>query len=657
VQRRIDALTIVAFEPTPATLFDPDVRRTAGAHFVLPIGSALEEVEGHLGRDINFFEPRIRASFSAVSLEVPRPRSLGGIVLATALERAGLNWYVLDPGAKELGWYRSKFDELQGVEPAVVGLSTTFVTTLPWLRMLVGLARRAFPRSKLVVGGSYYATNTEGFLSLDADVFFVGEGEVRFPQLVRALRDGDSPDRIAGLYVRQPNGQLSFTGSPEPIDLSQHCRPDWTLSGRMDPPLDVDEDMMELGVETQRGCVFKCEFCTYRTLSPSPSIVDPDVAVDAIMATSAVRRAVVYLADATATFPPRRWTTLLERLIERGGAPHPTHAFARVSDINDENMRMMRRANIRAVYIGQEAGDQRMLDLMRKGTRASQVAPAVRAAARHDVGLTMGFIHGFPGEDAESLAATRRMLATINDADPLRPPVLVYNVVPFSLEDFASASLDESIRTEGTHHYLGYTSGEFDIERISRECLRTMIETSRVPHAPVSQMFIKRGRRSMGIEFFTHPKRHEVFRWLKALDRMLMIFVDHRVFGTPPSRTELSDLRRQILMPMQEANRLQIASQTAKRRVRASAINVLRYEWAREASHDVGPLTRALMAGAVLRDTRSVKDTMSALRSGIYGSENTVVRRLPELAPLARELITDATTRARSSKLPIVSRG
>ena len=30
----------------------------------------------------------------------------------------------------------------------------------------------------------------------------------------------------------------------------------------------------------------------------------------------------------------------------------------------------------------------------------------------------------------------------------------------------------------------------------------------------------------MGIEFFTHPKRHEVFFWLKALDRLLMIFVD-----------------------------------------------------------------------------------------------------------------------------------
>jgi len=59
--------------------------------------------------------------------------------------------------------------------------------------------------------------------------------------------------------------------------------------------------MIEMGLETQRGCVFKCGFCTFRTLT-SPNVVSPDVAEDRIVATTAARHATIMLTDATATY-------------------------------------------------------------------------------------------------------------------------------------------------------------------------------------------------------------------------------------------------------------------------------------------------------------------------------------------------------------------
>ena len=155
-----------------------------------------------------------------------------------------------------------------------------------------------------------------------------------------------------------------------------------------------------MGVETQRGCVFKCEFCSYRTVS-APNALPPEAAAEAIMQVKLLGNAVINIMDATASFPHERWRAILRAVIARGGAPHPIWAFARVSDIDEESAGLMAAAGVRHLFVGQESGDQRMLDAMKKGTKVAQVRPAVEALARHGIYATFGFIHGFPGETEE----------------------------------------------------------------------------------------------------------------------------------------------------------------------------------------------------------------------------------------------------------------
>ena len=117
------------------------------------------------------------------------------------------------------------------------------------------------------MGGYYYATNVKEFLRLDADVLCVGEGEVRLPQIVQRLVAGQSVSNIPGLYLPDAEGVLRHTGHVEPLDLQSLSRPNWDLSGQIDPPINLERATIEFGVETQRGCIFKCEFCNYRTLA------------------------------------------------------------------------------------------------------------------------------------------------------------------------------------------------------------------------------------------------------------------------------------------------------------------------------------------------------------------------------------------------------
>ncbi|MCC6873011.1 MAG: B12-binding domain-containing radical SAM protein [Sandaracinaceae bacterium] len=645
----IDALLVVPYQPMAGSLIDAHLRQTAGAHYYLPLAEAVSEAEGYVGRRLSLWEPEGMRFGGAFDLAPSAQRSLAAVALATILERAELRWHALDPGTVEIGWYRSALARLSHLEPAVIGISSTFVTHGNWLRALIGVCRRAFPRAKIVVGGSYYATDTADYLSADADVLFVGPAELRLPALVRALRDGRSLGGIRGLYLRREDGKLEHTGDAEEIDLAAHSRPDWRLAERIEPPVDLARDHLELAVETQRGCVFKCEFCTYRTLT-SPSLMRPEDAVQRIFDTAVVAHGGVSLTDATATFPRERWAEIVRLLAERGGAPHPVWAYARVNDLDDEIASSMAKANVRALFIGQESGDARMLKEMRKGTRVSDIAPAIRALARHGLTANMSFISGFPGETGESIETTRRLIARINDERPERPTVFSYRIFPFALQDFAGAARETETRRH--HHRWQYEDGAFDVRRACREALRTIVEVSRVAHAPTLFLNAERGG-GRAIEVVTHAHRETLFHWLKAVDRTMAIFLASHQFGEPIDRGELRRLRALILDPLPARGLVHGARVRVGRAVSAAGARWLAHEWSREPGP--GLATRALVAASALRDLGRPSDAARALVTATYGAP--APRRpevVEEVVELADALIGTATERARKAKLPIV---
>jgi radical SAM superfamily enzyme YgiQ (UPF0313 family) len=458
----MDSLIVVPFEPATSVILDPHMRSSYLSHVAVPLERANVELEDYVGVDLDYWKPARRPVISGRELEFPRIRSLTAVVLASALEHAGLSWRALDPGHQELDWWRGELLKKRSLRPKTIAVSTTFVLTYPWLSAFFALVRRIFPDATVIAGGAFYATNAKNFLSLNADVFCVGEGEIRFPEIVRTLCAGGSLEGIPGLYLVGKGGDLHHTGHAEPISLRARPPVDWSLAERIEPAVRTEDELLEVGVETQRGCVFKCEFCTYRTLI-EPSGLSPQEAADAILAAGArAGNATINIFDATATFPHARWIAILQELIARGGSPHPIWAFARVADLNETTASLMAAAGVRHVYVGQESGDQRILDAMKKGTKVGQVRTAVEALSRHGIIATFSFIHGFPTETDESIAATRRMIETLNDGVET-PPVLTYQMNPFTVPDLSAVAARDEF--SGAGNFFDYQKCEFTAER------------------------------------------------------------------------------------------------------------------------------------------------------------------------------------------------
>jgi anaerobic magnesium-protoporphyrin IX monomethyl ester cyclase len=116
------------------------------------------------------------------------------------------------------------------------------------------------PDAVLVAGGAGFSLFAAEIMKqvpeLDFGIYL--EGEESFPELLHSL---DHPETVKGVYYRR-NGEVLFTGAREPLAFGSLPMPRRDILD-----LSVYNDSQSMGVQTKRGCVFDCMYCTYPFLS------------------------------------------------------------------------------------------------------------------------------------------------------------------------------------------------------------------------------------------------------------------------------------------------------------------------------------------------------------------------------------------------------
>jgi radical SAM superfamily enzyme YgiQ (UPF0313 family) len=198
---------------------------------------------------------------------------LGLAYIASATRQAGHEVAVADLcfGLHPLADLRRQVNEFQ---PDVVGLSirnidnAAYPLTVEYLDQHREVAEtlRAVARAPIVLGGSGFAILPEPYLqALDGDWGVAGEGEQAFVELLAALGRGENPADIPGVAARdnRREGAALFSAPVgRPADWATGLRPARDL---FDYPRYRRRGGMG-NVQTKRGCVFKCNYCTYPLL-------------------------------------------------------------------------------------------------------------------------------------------------------------------------------------------------------------------------------------------------------------------------------------------------------------------------------------------------------------------------------------------------------
>ncbi len=301
-------------------------------------------------------------------------------------------------------------DALRTFDPEVVGVSVRNIDNVVHQRLthhlgaLAGLVAliRERSRATIVLGGPAISIlGARALERLDADFAVLGEGEVAFPALLAALRDGGGYAAINGLCWRE-GGRIRATA---PV-----CLPRFGASG-MEAWIDWPAYETKGGtwtIQTKRGCPMSCSYCAYPAIEgtatrrrPAGEVADEIEAVQARIGPRTFE-----IVDSTFNVPGDHALELCREIIRRGLRVNLTAMGVNPRATSPELFDLMRRAGFNSMMITPEAGNDAMLRSLRKGFDMADVRRTARLARQSGIASAWFFMLGGPGETRETVEET-----------------------------------------------------------------------------------------------------------------------------------------------------------------------------------------------------------------------------------------------------------
>src|SRR6476661_3856196 len=176
------------------------------------------------------------------------------------------------------------------ISPSIVGVSIRNIDNsdaialrhyTPDGRAIFAALRKSAPSAKIIAGGAAFGVAPESlFRDFGVDYAVAGDGERAAVELVDALSRGDEISSVPGV-VRSVDGTVHFTPPGEDANLDSLPSPSlhrWIDLKR------YERHGATIPIQTKRGCVYKCVYCTYRNVegwgyrTRNPELVAEEIA-------------------------------------------------------------------------------------------------------------------------------------------------------------------------------------------------------------------------------------------------------------------------------------------------------------------------------------------------------------------------------------------
>ncbi|MET0426105.1 MAG: radical SAM protein, partial [Actinoplanes sp.] len=287
----------------------------------------------------------------------------------------------------------------------IVGLNITYQWQLPFALWLGRLIRRALPEVYLVAGGTeasdcwkYLSDKKQMFQLFDNfDAVVVGEGESAWVEILQSRAAGTIPSSHPNIRLHPrframnllPVKYEPIRGLPTP-DFS---RLPW------DKYLSPERFVY---YSPTRGCYWnRCTFCDYGLNTDGPTSPWRQDTVDSIMAdVTELAKFAKFIYFSVDVLAPATILGFAERVLETGLDVRWGAEIRLEKYWSDERCETLRRAGCVAVSVGFESGNQRVLDLIDKGTQPDKVRQTITSMTKAGIGVQMMGFTGFPTETA-----------------------------------------------------------------------------------------------------------------------------------------------------------------------------------------------------------------------------------------------------------------
>jgi radical SAM superfamily enzyme YgiQ (UPF0313 family) len=316
---------------------------------------------------------------------------------------------------------------LSDFQPQVVGftaMSFQYQTALE----LAKITRRFSPGIIIIMGGYHVTADSEHILNTDdrnyIDFLINGEGEVPFNELIKALSNGHDFDHVPGItYLKNGNivtnerpPLLSLEKIKIPLRNARIYKKGYHLLGM---PGDV--------IETSRGCVYDCNFCSIRNMYGKSF---RKFSIDRILTDLHDARKhgskAIFISDDNITIDGQRYLELNDEIIKaKFNMTFAVQASVKGLKKTPGLAEKMAKAGTKFVFLGIENTSDSALHFMHKSNqlKSSDTAEVVKELKKNGIMIIGGFIFGYPEDTRET------MLENFRYAKKLGVDVQLFNIL------------------------------------------------------------------------------------------------------------------------------------------------------------------------------------------------------------------------------------
>ncbi len=263
----------------------------------------------------------------------------------------------------------------------------------------------------IVLGGSAFSIMPQAYMqALGGDWGIAGEGEKAFVALLDALQSARSPTGITGLLTPGDSTSSLWPQHAEPERLQT-----WGAGLRPERDLFRYARYIRRGgmgnVQTKRGCVFKCSYCTYPLLEGKYfRCRDPVDVVDEIEGLQwDYGPHPLFFVDSILNFPRGHVERICEEILRRN-LKLSWGCYATPVKLDRTQATLMARAGCDAIELGSDAVDDGQLERLGKAFDAARVVDANCHCLDAGMRVCQTVIFGAPGETEDSVRTTCRTL-------------------------------------------------------------------------------------------------------------------------------------------------------------------------------------------------------------------------------------------------------
>lgn len=345
-------------------------------------------------------QPNYQVKSDAVNWECNPP--LGLCYLGAVLEKENIPVEILDANVKNLSASQAT-SIIKRKSPRYIGFGI-LTPAVEWCETVI--KKLSYPIVK-IAGGPHPSALPVDILKSGFDICVIGEGEETLAEIVK----GKKLAGIKGIFYRK--GKKIFQNPPRlPLDPNKLPLPARHLlekGGTNKPYLSSGTRYFPWSpIITSRGCPFNCYFCNknifgYQFRARTPENVLEEI--DFLVSKYKVREIDFY--DDIFNFDIKRAEKIMDLIAQRGYKLHLRFSNGiRADKVTKRLLKKMKQAGTGYIAYGIESGDPKILSLIPKSEKISQIRKAVRLTKEVGIEVTGFFIIGLIGDTKKTMQRT-----------------------------------------------------------------------------------------------------------------------------------------------------------------------------------------------------------------------------------------------------------